>query len=192
MVNPDGLTTWLEIDLSAVRSNVRRLRGLTASPIMAVVKANAYGHGLVEVSRAALQAHAAWLAVARFEEALSLRQAGIAEPILVLGYTHFTRAAEAAARDIRLCLFDPETVSDYAAAAAPTGRNLIVHVKIDSGMGRLGVSPGDALDFVDCIRRTPGLNLEGLFTHFARSRRAGFARHRRPAGRLQRLSGRPG
>jgi len=168
-MNPAGYTTWLEIDLAAVRHNITRLREITATPIMAIVKANAYGHGLIEVSRAALAARASWLGVARFEEALMLRQAGIAEPILVLGYTHPSHAAEAARSSIRLCLFDALIADAYAEAARSAGGNVIVHVKVDSGMGRLGVSPGESYDFIRRVKETPGLNLEGLFTHFARS-----------------------
>ena len=134
-----------------------------------MVKANGYGHGLVEVGRAAASAGAAWLGVARLEEGLALRHAGLGLPILVMGYCAPERAPEAAASDIRLAAFDPELVMGQAAQACQSGHRLRVHAKIDTGMGRLGVFPHQGIEFVRWLSETPGLEVEGIFTHFARS-----------------------
>jgi alanine racemase len=162
--------TWVETDLDAIRHNQRRLIALAeGAPVMAVVKANAYGHGAVGVARAALEAGAAWLGVARAGEGLALRAAGLDAPILVLGYTPPELAAEALGQNITLTVFDADVAAAYAAAGRALGRPARVHVKLDSGMGRLGVLPADALDFVRALRGLAGLSVDGLFTHFAAS-----------------------
>jgi len=140
---------------------------ISARPVMAVVKANAYGHGLVEVARAALQGGSAWLGVARLEEAIALRSARIDAKILVLGLTLPERAAEAAALDLRLAVYDPELAENMAAAAHAAGQTLRVHAKFDTGMGRLGVWPENGLEFIRFLRALKGIELEGVFTHLA-------------------------
>jgi alanine racemase len=160
--------TWLEIDLFAIRNNARRLAALAGeAQVMAVVKANAYGHGAVPVAQAALQAGARWLGVARVDEGLALRAAGLSTPVLVLGYTPPAQAAEAIAAGLALTVFDAETAAAYAAAARAQGRAAAVHVKVDSGMGRLGVLPGEAPALFQALRGLAGLSVEGVFTHFA-------------------------
>lgn len=160
-------STWLEIDLSAIRDNVQRLRAITGRPLMAVIKANGYGHGLVEAGRGAAAGGAAWLGVARFEEAMVLRKARIELPILVLGYSAPERVPEAIANRVSLALPSPELAAAYAAQARASGGTLHVHAKFDSGMGRLGVFPEDGVEFVRRIAQEPSLALEGAFTHFA-------------------------
>lgn len=160
-------SNWLEIDLSAIRANVQQLQRIAARPLMAIIKANGYGHGLVEAGQAAAAGGAAWLGVARLEEALRLREAGLTLPILVLGYSAPQRAAEAAAQGIRLAVAHPDLLAAYGACAHAAGLTLSVHAKFDSGMGRLGVFPEDGLAFVRQILQTPGVRLEGAFTHFA-------------------------
>jgi alanine racemase len=159
--------TWLEIDLGAVRGNLRQLREISANPVMAVVKANAYGHGLVEVARAAVAGGASWLGVARLEEGAALRQAGIDADILVLGLTLPERAAEAAALDLRLAVYDYDLAKATAASAHAAGKTLHVHAKFDTGMGRLGVHPEDGLEFVRFLHKLNGFQVEGMFTHLA-------------------------
>jgi len=162
--------TWVETDLGAIRHNLRQLLALAGgAAVMAVVKANAYGHGAEGVARAALQAGAAWLGVARAGEGLALRAAGLAAPTLVLGYTPPALAAEAVGQDLTLAVFDADTALAYAAAGRAAGRPARVHVKLDSGMGRLGVLPPAALDFVRFLHNLEGLAVDGLFTHFAAS-----------------------
>lgn len=162
-----GYNTWIEVDLGAIRSNVRRLGEISRRPVMAVIKANAYGHGLVEVGRAALQAGAAWLVTARLDEALALRQAGIASPLFVLGFTPPERVPEAAAAGVRLAVYDDGLAAAYSAQAQASGERLFVHAKFDTGMGRLGAAPEAGIEFISRLKQLPGLEVEGVFTHMA-------------------------
>jgi alanine racemase len=162
-------TTWLEIDLSAVQQNIRKIQSITAVRSLAVVKANGYGHGMVEAARAAVSGGAAWLCVARIDEALALRQAGLSLPLLVMGYCMPERVPEAITHEIRLAVFDPDLTQSFAAQARAVGGVLRVHVKLDTGMGRLGVFPERALDLIRQFSGQPELAVEGLFTHFARA-----------------------
>ncbi len=163
--------TRLQIDLTAVRDNVRLLHELAAprARVMAVVKANAYGHGAPAAARAALAGGATWCATATLPEAIALRRAGIDAPILALGYTPAALAAAALAHDLRVTLYDIDVARAAAAEAVAAGAQLRVHVKIDTGMGRLGVFPQDARAFIEQLRAMPGLCVEGAFTHFAAS-----------------------
>ena len=157
--------TWTEVDLGAIRDNARVLKPETAE-LMAVVKANGYGHGDVEVVRAAMDGGATWMAVALVEEGLKLRGAGIEAPILVL--TEFPEGSEAVALAHRLTptLYSDAGLERLAAAARGS---VPVHVKIDTGMHRVGVwPPEDAAVFAGRVEGA-GLEVEGLFTHFARS-----------------------
>ena len=156
--------TWVTVDLDAIRHNVRALKPDGAA-LMAVVKANAYGHGDVQVAKAAVEAGAAWLGVALVEEGLRLREAGIDARVLVL--SEFPPGSERDALAARL------TPTLYTSAGlerlAATGTAVAVHVKVDTGMHRVGVwPPEDALPFVERVNAA-GLRLEGLFTHLARS-----------------------
>jgi alanine racemase len=158
--------TWIEVDLAAIRHNVGALRP-PGTELMAVVKANAYGHGDVPVARAALDAGATWLGVALVEEGLRLRAAGVDAPILVL--SEFPPGAEAVAVAARLT---PALYSDQGLerlTAAVRGQGVGVHVKVDTGMHRVGVwPPEDAVGFAERTLRA-GFELEGLWTHLARS-----------------------
>jgi len=161
--------TWLEIDLSAIEDNVRRLCALTRTPLMAVVKANGYGHGASQVARAAASGGAAWLGVARLAEALELRAAGLRVPILILGVVSVAEVEAAVAADVALTVSSIELVRAYGQRAAALGVQARIHLKIDSGMGRLGVLPNEALTAVHEVQRHTALRLEGLFTHLARA-----------------------
>jgi alanine racemase len=169
------LSTWLEIDLGAIKNNIQQLHDISKKPVMAVVKANAYGHGLVEVAKSAQAAGVSWLGVARIEEAMMLRNEGLNGRILVLGYTPPTRIQDAIAKNISLTVADYEVAKAYARQAALVGGELMVHAKFDTGMGRLGVFPEEGLDFVKLITEEPGLSLEGMFTHFARADEPGLS-----------------
>jgi alanine racemase len=161
---------WVEVELSAIRGNLKRLAAQAGDAgVMAVVKANAYGHGAAAVGAAAQAAGAAWLGVARPGEALALRAAGIGAPILVLGYTPPAMAYQAIGQNLTLAVFDPETAAAYAAAGHAMGRHARVHVKLDTGMGRLGVAAEDGPAFVRALHGMKGLEIDGLFTHFAAS-----------------------
>ena len=160
--------TVAEVDLGAIRHNVGLLRP-PGVELMAVVKANAYGHGAFPVARAALEAGATWLGVALVEEGLGLRAAGMEAPILVL--SELPPGAERGALDALLTpsVYSDAGVTRLAAAARAGGRRVAVHVKVDTGMHRVGVwPPEDAVPFLARVV-AEGLDLEGLWTHFARS-----------------------
>ena len=158
--------TWVDIDLDAIAHNVRALT-FGDVEVMAVVKADAYGHGDVPVARAALAAGATWLGVALVEEGIRLREAGIEAPILVL--SEFPPGAEGSALAARLTptLYSEEGVARLAAAAADAPDPVVVHVKVDTGMHRVGVWPPDrAAAFVAHVA-SAGLAVDGLWTHLA-------------------------
>ncbi len=164
--------TRLEIDTNALAGNVRLLRGRlpVAARLCAVVKADGYGHGAEQVARIALANGAECLAVAIPEEGAHLREAGIAAPILVLGGI-LEEGAEAAARyALAQTVFDAETVRWLESAAQRHGKVIPVHIKVDSGMGRIGVRDEQALTaLLDALNASPNLRAEGVFTHFATS-----------------------
>jgi alanine racemase len=164
--------TWVRVDLDAISGNVRRLRELAGVPLIAVLKADAYGHGAVRVGRAALAAGAAMLAVATLGEARVLREAGIAAPILVLGYTPPWQARDVALLRVAATIFDLDTAHALAETSVALGRTVRVHVKIDTGMARLGLPPQEAVPFLQAVGRLreaagAALEVEGLYTHFA-------------------------
>jgi len=161
--------TWAEIDLSAVIHNVRAVRRqVGAGPeIMAVVKADAYGHGALQVSRAALDAGASRLAVALVQEAVQLRSAGIEAPLLVFGEPYHGEAELILRHGLTSVIYNMETARSLSGIAAAAGRCVQAHVKVDTGMGRVGVPMEHALDFVRRVKDLGGLTLEGICTHFA-------------------------
>jgi len=157
-----------EVDLGAVAHNVGVLRELVAPALVcAVVKADGYGHGSIAVSEAVLDAGADWLAVALVEEAAVLRKAGITKPILLLSQPRLADMAAAVRFDLRICITSMVGAELLAAAARDQGKIVLVHMKVDTGMNRIGVSPADALALASDIWRRPELHLEGVFTHCA-------------------------
>jgi alanine racemase len=158
---------WLEIDLGVVERNVRALRLISGTEVMAVVKADAYGYGAVEVARAALRGGAAWLGVARVEEAVALRQAGFDLPILILGMVPHAQIDSCILYNIHLPVGAMETVEVFRRHAAAVGKKLSLHLKVDTGMGRLGVLPGQALALAQLVHAQPLLELAGIFSHLA-------------------------
>ncbi|HLF24805.1 MAG TPA: alanine racemase [Anaerolineae bacterium] len=163
--------TWAEIDLSATAYNVRRVEQIVGPRVgvMAVVKAEAYGHGALEVARTALKSGATCLGVAALNEAIALRQAGLTAPIVVLGWTPGWLARQALAHDIACAVFDLDTAGEFSRAAQELGHMARVHVKINTGMNRLGLLPDEAIGVVRQLAQLEGLSLEGIFTHFARA-----------------------
>ena len=173
---------WAEIDLKAIAHNIRELRRIADpnSRLMAVVKANGYGHGSVEVARCALNNGVKVLGVARIDEAVTLRNAGIDAPILIFGYTppHFYK--EILKFDLTQTVYSLQTAESLSAFAVSNNKRIKVHLKIDTGMGRLGILPdclrdyrengikaGLALREVESIVSLIGLEAEGIFTHFS-------------------------
>lgn len=159
-------TTWIEVNLAAIQRNFMRLREITQKPVMPVVKGNAYGHGLVEVSRALVDAGAMRLCVARIEEALRLREAGVETPVLVLGYTTPECVNDAILNNVSLMVNSLELAKEFNQAAAGTNKKLKIHVKVDSGMHRLGLLPDQIEPFTKGVIALPHLQVEGIFTHF--------------------------
>ncbi|MCF6247103.1 MAG: alanine racemase [Desulfobacula sp.] len=172
------------IDLEAIGHNVSRLKNITdpQAKFMAVVKANAYGHGALEVAQKVIESGAHWLGVARLDEAVILRKAGIDAPILVFGYVHPSQAAMAMDLNLTITVYGLEMASDLSDQANRPGHPLPVHLKVDTGMGRVGMIIGKGiskkdllnkelrkkeLNNIEKIARLPGINLKGIYTHFA-------------------------
>jgi alanine racemase len=171
-----------EIDLKAIAHNVGELRRITRpdARMMAVVKANAYGHGAVEVARCALQNGAQRLGVARIDEAIQLREAGIKAPILIFGYTLPEMAPELLEYNLTQTVYTPAFARALSRTAVSLGGKIKIHLKVDTGMGRLGLLSQNfkphhsgeiintkAVDASVAIAGLKGLELEGIFTHFA-------------------------
>jgi len=169
MTSHDGLSTWLEIDLSAIAHNVQAMGKLTDTRVMAVVKANGYGHGLVAAANTAAGAGAAYCGVARIDEAIEIRDGGVDAPVLVLGETPNSRMADAIARHVSVTVYDQAQLDPLAAAARTAGEPVRVHVKVDTGMTRLGAAPNEAFGLLQGLQGLAGVQVEGLFTHFARA-----------------------
>ena len=165
--------TRVEVDLAALCSNARQLSALATqknAKLMAVVKADGYGHGAVQVARAALQGGAAWLAVSLPEEGEILRQAGVAVPILVLGALLPGATHMIAWDNLSLTVFDSETVEALEMLGAARGCQIRVHVKLDTGMNRIGAKGMQALDAVmAALDASPHVVWEGTYTHFAKA-----------------------
>lgn len=165
--------TTAEINLDHLQANYEAFRAALPEDMMilACVKANAYGHGAVEVAREMEILGADYLSVAFLDEALELRQAGIDLPILVLGYTSPEGMMTAWENNITITLFTPDVLEAITRLPVQTTSKILkVHIKIDSGMGRLGLFPGEeAIAFIEKAFLLPQVQVEGLFTHFARA-----------------------
>ena len=168
---------WAEVDLKAIAHNVRAFRKITnpKARLMAVVKADAYGHGVLQVTRQALDNGANVLAVARLNEGVQLRKLGFDVPILIFGYTPPKHAKKLVEFDLTQTVWSFKTAEALSAAVA-SSRPIKVHLKVDTGMGRLGLLPDCfrnasptkiALREVESIASLSGLELEGIYTHFA-------------------------
>ncbi len=158
--------TVVEVDLEAIRHNVRRLKPARAE-LLAVVKADGYGHGAAEVARAALEAGASRIGVALVEEGLGLRERGIVAPILVLSEFPPGSGKEALAAGLTPSVYTEEGLRGLAEAAGSIGRPVGVHLKVDTGMHRVGLWPPEAASGFARAISEAGLALEGLWTHFA-------------------------
>lgn len=160
--------TRVEIDLDAVRHNVGVLADRVApAEVLAVVKAEGYGHGASEVALAALEAGATRLGVALTEEGAALRAAGIDAPILLLSEPHASSHHQVPALGLIATAYTAAGVTGLAAAAADAGSTVGVHLKVDTGMHRVGAAPADAVALARRITSAPGLRLEGVYTHLA-------------------------
>ncbi len=169
---PSGTVTtkWAEVDVGALRDNARTLRDFAAAgcAVMAMVKANGYGHGAVDAANAALAGGATWLGVSSMVEATELRRAGIGARLLNVGWTMPTEMAAAVAGDIDVAVFGPNDVEAARDAAQRSSRPLRVHWKLDTGMGRVGTRLDDVEVMRDAlVRARGGVEVAGIYTHFA-------------------------
>ena len=173
--------TQLRVDLSAIRHNVREVAEAAApAKVLAVVKANAYGHGAVQVSQAALEAGADMLAVALIEEGAQLRQAGVTAPILMLGTTDVHAAEAAVEYDVTPVVFLPEVIFALESVAAKKGVCASAQIKIDTGMNRIGVRTEEELSAVlDAVAKCPHIRITGGADAFCHGGCAGERLRRR-------------
>lgn len=160
---------WAQVDLGGVRRNLAAIRRRLGpgQEMLVVVKADAYGHGAVEIARSAIASGAAFLGVGDSQEGLTLRAAGIREPILVLGALIPGEIEAILTHGITPCVHSEEKARLLAKVARSVDRPLAVHLKVDTGMGRLGVRPDRVGDLLDAIRSMPPLFADGLCTHIA-------------------------
>lgn len=163
--------TWAEVDLSAIRDNVRAIRERVGPDvrIMPAVKANGYGHGAVPVSWACMEGGADALGVATVDEGIQLRQAGLESPILILGCSPAAAAGEIVESGLASTVCDLAFARALSAAARMQQKTASVHIKVDTGMGRIGVMPEETAGFVLHVSTLAGLRVDGVFTHFASS-----------------------
>ena len=164
--------TWAEIDLNALKTNFNLIKEITnGSKIMSVVKANAYGHSVSEIAPVLEEMGTDFFAVSNIEEALQLREIGITKPILILGYTPVTEAKLLAEKNISQCVYSTEYASTLSAVAQEENVKINIHIKLDTGMSRLGFNcRKDSLDGINetiSAAKMEGFILEGIFTHFA-------------------------
>ena len=171
-------STQLIIDLDAIRHNIQAVHRRAGVPVMAIIKADAYGHGAVEIARH-LDGDCAFFGVSSILEALELRQAGIEKPILILGYTPVAAFAETVRQDIRPAIFRYEDALALSQAAQELGKTAKFHIAVDTGMSRIGfqVTQDDA-DICAKIAALPHVEAEGLFSHFATADCADLTRAR--------------
>lgn len=160
---------WAEVSLDAIAANVEALRRVAApAEVCAVVKADGYGHGAAPVAAAAVEAGAAWLAVAQVPEATALRAAGIDAPILLLSEPRPSEVDEALAAGMRITVYTADMIERLAAAVTASGQPpLPVHLKVDTGMRRVGATPADAVTLAKAVDAHPSLALEAVWTHCA-------------------------
>ncbi|WP_096186804.1 alanine racemase [Evansella halocellulosilytica] len=162
--------TWAEVNLNAIATNVTNIKAILPENVemMAVVKANGYGHGAVDVAKTALASGATFLGVAILDEAIALRDAGITAPLLVLGYVRPEYVKIAAEKDIILTVFQPDWIEEASAYIENKDMKVKYHLKLDSGMGRIGIRSADeGKALIRTIKKYPAFIVHGLFTHYA-------------------------
>ena len=164
---------WAEVDLDAIWENMVHMKENIAekTKILAVIKTDGYGHGGVPIAKMLEQLDfMLGYSAATYEEAHVLREAGVKKPILILGYTFPYCYEELIREEIRPAVYRRDTVEELVAAAANVGQKAKVHIKVDTGMGRIGITPDEeGLEFVRFLMGHPELEVEGIFTHFAKS-----------------------
>lgn len=159
--------TWIEINKKALQGNIQQFQELIGDKIklMAVVKANAYGHGLNETAKIAVGSGVPWLGVDSVDEAIEIRKAGIKAPILILGYTLLSRLEDVVKYDLRQTVYNKETVQSLASKSGEA--KLLVHLKIETGTSRQGLEKEELLELAKIIKKYPQIEIEGAHTHYA-------------------------
>ncbi len=165
----DNLLQWIEIDSSALDHNIKKIRTVIGADkkLLVLVKANAYGHGIVEISRLALKSGADWLGVHSIEEGILLRKQGFDCPILIVGYVPLIRLEEAVKGDLKLTVYNIETIERLASVCHSLKKKAFLHLKLETGTHRQGINKRDVLSFVRKIKENPYLVAEGISSHFA-------------------------
>jgi alanine racemase len=165
------MNTYAEISLDAIKHNIAEIKKLLSggAKFMAVTKANAYGHGAVAVSRAAIEAGVDYLAVANLREALELREAGVVHPILILTESPTSVMDEIVQHQLTQTVYSFSEAKALSDEAVKRKKNARIHIKVDTGMGRVGVAPSEAGALITKIGSLPSLIIEGIFTHFAKA-----------------------
>ncbi len=177
-------STYVKIDLDAIAANLDAVKEKTGVPVMAVVKADAYGHGAVQVARL-LESRCSFFGVSSILEALELRQAGLTKPILILGRTPVSALPIAVQEDVRPTIFYYEDAEVLSREAQRQGKVAPFHFAVDTGMGRIGFQPTrEAAELCAEIVQLPGIQAEGLFSHFATADCADLSRAREQAQRF--------
>jgi len=156
------------IDLDAIEENTRSIKASLGDGVklLAVVKSDAYGHGLIEASRACLSGGADWLGIVNVREGIILREGGISAPALVLGPILPSEAGDVASNNLEVVVFTKVVAEALASACQDSGKDVGVFIKVDTGMGRLGIYPEEVLEFARFLSTMPSLNIRGLITHF--------------------------
>ena len=169
MYNIKNRDVYAEINLGAITHNLTEIRRHINKNVRlcVVVKANAYGHGAIATAQRAIEAGADYLAVATVDEALELRSVGITAPILILGLIPLSAADEVVANDITQTIADFDLAKAICHAAVTQHKNAKVHIKIETGMGRIGAAIEDIIELATCITYMPNMEIEGVFSHFA-------------------------
>ncbi len=171
MTKPESvkLLQWVEIDSSALIHNIHQFRKLIGEKrkFLAMVKANAYGHGILEVSRIAVDAGVDWLGVHSLDEGILLRKQGLTCPILIVGYVPLDGLREAVAHDLRLTVYNFETLDKLPAICRQLQKKDFLHVKVETGTYRQRIREEDVLSFMKKAKEFPDLVLEGISSHFA-------------------------
>lgn len=162
--------TVAEIDLSAVSFNIKEIKKrVQPAKIMAVVKANAYGHGALEICKQAIQSGVEYLGVACGEEGVAMRKAGVDAPILVFSSSGLNRTDPYLEYNLEATVFDEAGLYNLTQSARRSGKKAVVHVKVDTGMNRMGINWQQAPEFVEKVYNIPEIQVQGLYTHFANS-----------------------
>ena len=163
------MLNWVEVDAAALRRNVEEFRRRLGADVElgAVVKSNAYGHGMLEVAGVAGDAGVRWLCVNNLDEAIALREAGLDSKILIMGYVSVAALPEVVRHDLRPVVYNLETVERLDSLGRDSGVRVPLHVKIETGTHRQGILERDVPVFAERIRQAQGVTLEGIYTHFA-------------------------